>query len=121
GSAAPLVLVVLMAVWAGATLVGTAAGMRRWFADARVAAVVERAGRLRTGEVRGALELGNALPRGVSAALAGHAAETTARALRGLDARTLSGDLGGRVTRWSRRGLGLLTVAVLLVVGLAVA
>src|SRR5690606_24225690 len=120
GSDVPVLVVTLMALWATGVVLTTRLGIVRWFGEVRVSRAIERAARLRAGEVRGALELARVLPQGVSANLAGHAAERAARDLGGYSAASLSGDLGDAVTLWARRGVAFLTGAALLVVGLGV-
>ena len=96
-------------------------GAMRWLEEAPLSEAIERAAGLRSGVVRGTLELSREMPPGVSSALAARAAE---RAVAGLSERSpavLSGTLGASLDVWTRRGLTAFSVVAVLAVGLAVA
>ncbi len=103
GSAAPLVLDLVALAAAGAVVLGTRVALGRRLAEAPLAFAMEAAAGLRPGVVRGALELGRAVPGGVSPALVEHAAVQAAEALAAPPA-ALAGSLGAMVGRWLRRG-----------------
>lgn len=114
GSDVPLVLDgVALALFGGAFHL-VRRGTDRWFADAPLSASVERAAGVEHGLVRGSLELARTVPAGVSSSLVEHAAKRTLSRLAG-GSSVLSGPLGSRVGRWTRRGSVALTlIAVLL-------
>lgn len=106
GSDAPLVLDLGILGLAGLLVLGVRAGARRWFGEAPLSDAMESAAGLRSGTVRGALELNRSLPDGVSAALVARATDEAARALE-RPASELAGTLGRLVSRWIRRGAGV--------------
>lgn len=81
GSDVPAVLdgLILFTVLAGWWAVGAVA--RRWLKEAELAGAMEEAAGLASGTVRGSLELAREFPVGVSARLAGRAAEGTVERL----------------------------------------
>jgi hypothetical protein len=120
GSNVPAVLDGLALLWIASAVVVFRVRTRTWFGEAPLSAAIERAAGLRSGSVRGPLELARTLPRGVSPSLAARAAERTVADLQGLPTMALTGDLGERVTTWTRRGLGLLSGLGFVLVVLAV-
>jgi hypothetical protein len=121
GSDVPALLdaVIVLSFAVGFLLVRAA--VRRAFAEAPLASSMERAVGLPSGILKGALELSRATPRGVSESLAERAVSGAVRGLEGRDAHDLSGSLGERVARWSRRGRGAASGAILVLVALTVA
>ncbi|MDZ7779412.1 MAG: hypothetical protein U5R14_05645 [Gemmatimonadota bacterium] len=118
GSVGPLVLDVAIVLW----LLGGAYAFRRvvdrWLREDRLAHAIERAASLPAGEVRGTLELGRAMPEGVSPRLAARATERAEEGLRSFGTSELSGSLGRDVNLWIRRGWGGLFGATLVLVAL---
>jgi hypothetical protein len=105
-SAAPLVLVGIVAV---AVVALVAVLLRRWVAsltEATVAAAAERRRGLPDGSLRGVMELGRGLPAGVSAALFHRTEREVTKRLEGASPAELAGDLGERV-----RGRGMAALA----------
>lgn len=120
GSNVPVVLDGLALLWVTSGLLLFRRRARAWFGEAPLSAAIEAAAGLRSGSVRGPLELARDLPAGVSLSLATRAAERTVADLQGLPTMALTGDLGERVTTWTRRGLGVLGVLGFVLVALAV-
>jgi len=92
-----------------------------WFAEAPLSSAIETAAGLRPGVVRGSIELARSLPDGVSAALAGRAAERTVADLGDRVPKELAGGLGETVSLWTKRGLGVFGTIAIVLIGLAVA
>ena len=120
GSVLPLVLDLGLVAWLGLGAFAAHRLVDRWLAEDRLAGSIERAALLRTGEVRGPLELARGLPEGVSSALAERASERAAARLHGRPDRELAGEMGLSVALWTRRGWGALLGATLVLVMLAV-
>ncbi len=120
GSAGPLVLDLLLLVAVIATLATARRHAARWFAEAPLSRAIERATGVRSGVVRGSLELSRATPPGVSEVLVARAAERTLEELNRPPGE-LAGDLGTSVRTWMRRGSGLLAVVAVVLTVLAVA
>lgn len=78
-------------------------------AERRVTAAMDASSALPSGSVQGALELGRALPPGVSGSLAAAAERSVAGHLGG-ESRRLAGTLEDRLLRWLRRGGGVLAL-----------
>ena len=121
GSDVPALLDALLIVTAGGAYYLYRRLAQRWFAVTPLAGVVERAAGLRPGVVRGSMELAKDLPQGVSAALANQAAARAVADLERHGSPELSGELGIRMSLWTRRGLGALVPLAVLVIGIAVA
>ncbi len=119
GSDVPLFLDLTFVAIGSVVAVLVVRGMARWFAEAPVALAIERSAGLRTGMVRGSLEVGRTVPFGTSASLAGRAASDALSGMTG-SVSELSGDLGRTVEMWTRRGMGTLTALTFVLVGLAV-
>ena len=116
GSAVPLVIDVLILACLGLGIWLFRRGVTRWFEDGRIAGSIEGALSLARGEVRGPLELSDAMPEGVSAALAERASAQAVARIGSRPDPELAGDVGRRVTSWGRRGSGVLVATVLVVV-----
>lgn len=78
---------------------------RTWLSEPGVASAMERAAGVRTGVLRGSLELERSMPAGVSGSLAQRAAIGVLRELEGRDDQELAGGLGETVVGWTRRGV----------------
>ena len=115
GSDVPAIPDLVGAVGIIASFVVVRSLSRRWLTERRVAASMERATGVRSGIIRGALELTRATPPGVSGSLSQRAVLGVVRDLDGRDEDDLSGDLGTQVGRWSRRGLVAVGCMVVLV------
>ena len=121
GSDVPAALDLMALLAALAAFLGVGALSRRWLTEERVAGAMEEAAGVRSGVLRGSLELIRETPRGVSRSLAQRAVVGVLRDLEGRDQEDLSGALGTVVTVWTRRGLGAAGVATLLLLGLTAA
>ncbi len=95
--------------------------MRYLFAEDPLAVVMERAAGLRSGVLRGSMELGRELPGGVSQVLANEAASRVLTRLGKYSSGGLTGELGKRIQLWTRRGSAALVASTLLLVILGVA
>ncbi len=106
GSNVPAIVDGLVVLWllagAGLYVVGSA----RWFGEVPLARANEGAAGLRSGVLRGSLELSRGVPRGVSDSLASRAVLRTALDLEGRGEADLAGELGEQVSLWTRRGMG---------------
>jgi hypothetical protein len=110
-SAAPLVLVAIMAAAVVALVVVL---LRRWvnsLTEATVAAAAERRRGLPEGSLRGVMELGRGLPAGVSASLFHRTEREVTKRLEGASPAELAGDVGERVRG---RGMAVLAAAGML-------
>lgn len=103
-------------LWVAATLAGAGVLMvswRRWLAhldEATVVAAAERRGGMPEGSLRGVLELGRELPRGVSPSLFQRAEAEMAQRIGGTASAELTGDLGQAARRRWQRLLALAAV-----------
>jgi hypothetical protein len=120
GSNVPAAVDALIVLLVLAAVVIFARGSALWFGDVPLSRSIERAAGIRSGIVRGTLELSRGIPRGVSETLATRAVLRTVMDLDGRREADLAGELGERVGRWNRRGLGFATVFAVTLVGLAV-
>lgn len=94
--------------------------MRYLFSDDPLAVVMEQAAGLRSGILKGSIELSRELPRGVSQVLAN---EASLRVLSGLEKCTLTGltgELGKQIRLWTNRGSKVLMGLILLLVILGI-
>lgn len=104
GSDVPFVLDLTALALASAALLVFRRVSRIRLSEPRVASTMERAAGVRTGVLRGSLELQRSMPAGVSGSLAQRAAIGVLRDLEGRDDRELAGGLGRTLTGWMRRG-----------------
>ncbi|HZD05761.1 MAG TPA: hypothetical protein VE173_12615, partial [Longimicrobiales bacterium] len=119
GTPGPLLLDAGLLLLAGAGVWGLRHLGRRWLWERRVAGSMEKAAGLGGGTVAGTLEMGRAVPPGVSESLAALAERGVARRL-DLPRDRLSGPLGADARRWSRRGWRTLAVVGPLVIAAGV-
>jgi hypothetical protein len=120
GSDVPLLVDVLIALWIVGALALHGRSMRRWFHEVPLSHSIEGAVGLRRGIVRGTLELGRAVPAGVSSTLATRAVLRTVMDLEGRNQAELAGELGSRVALWTRRGLGFAAMFAVVLTAVAV-
>lgn len=118
GSDVPAILDLIGVLGLLAAFIGFGALSRLWLTETRVAAAMERSTGVRSGVLRGALELTRATPAGVSAALSQRAILGVLRDLEGRSDDDLSGSLGAEVARWTKRGFIALGSTAVLVGGL---
>lgn len=120
GSDVPAVVDALIVLWVVLGVVLFRRGATRWFGEAPLADSIERAAGLRSGVLRGTLELSRDVPRGVSPTLATRAVLRTVIDLEGRQKADLSGELGARVTLWTRRGMGFAGALAVTLIALAI-
>ena len=121
GSRVPALLDMLVLIGFAGSWLGYYLIMRYVLADEPLAVVMERAAGLRSGVLRGSIELGRELPGGVSRLLANEAASRVLGTLGKFSSGGLTGDLGKQIQFWTRRGLNTLMALTLLLVILGVA
>ena len=121
GSEGPVLFDALILGWIGGSVWLYRKRAEGWFAEAPLARSIENASGLKPGMLKGSLELSRSLPAGVSSTLVGRAAERVSEGLGSMDPGSLAGELGDAVSLWTRRGLGVLTALVVVLVGLAIA
>lgn len=121
GSNIPAIVDALIVVWVLCGVVLHRRGSARSFEEAPLAQSMERAVGLKPGILRGSLELSRSVPEGVSSTLANRAVLRTVMDLEGHQRSALAGELGGRVTRWTRRGLGFAAALAVTLTALFVA
>ena len=117
GTAAPLVLDLILIGVVGAMVWMDRRFRSRWLSEARLTGSMEEAAGLRWGTVRGSLEVARSLPSGVSRSLAERAERDVVRDL-DLPEEKLAGQVGEAAGLWTRRavrGLVLTTPLLLLV------
>ena len=105
GSDGPAALDTVLLLCLGAAAWLLRRGLAKWFAEPPLTESIEGAVGVRSGRVRGSLELARALPEGVSSTLADLAVRRTIGHL-GRPPDELAGELGERVDLWTRRGMG---------------
>jgi hypothetical protein len=120
GSNTPAVLDLTFLLLVGAGIGALRGATRRRFHEVPLTSAMERASGMRTGVLRGALELSRATPVGASTSLVGRAVAGVLEDLGGRQADVLAGTLGQGVDLWIRRGraaaVGLTLLLVVLVV-----
>jgi len=121
GSDVPAILDALLLLGVSVALFVYRGRVPRWFGEAPLSEAIEQSAGLRAGVVRGSLELSRVIPPGVSAALAGRAAERTVQDMGDRGPADLAGRLGDVVALWTTRGLGALAVFSVVAIGLSVA
>ena len=121
GSRVPALLDMLVLIGFAGSCLGYYLIMRYVLADKPLAVVMERAAGLRSGVLRGSLELGRELPGGVSRLLANEAASRVLGTLGTFSSGGLTGKLGKQIQFRARRGLNTLMALTLLLVILGVA
>jgi len=121
GSNVPAFLDALIVAWVILGALAHRSGAHRWFGEQQLSRAMERSAGLQAGVVRGSLELGRAVPAGVSSALVDRAMARTVAGLDGRGEEELSGELGRAVALWTRRGLIAATLATVGLVALGVA
>lgn len=121
GSNTPALLDLAFLVLVGSLIGWFRAMARRRFDEVPLASAMERASGMRTGVLRGALELSRATPQGVSTSLVGRAVSAVLDDLEGRQTDALAGTLGEGVDLWIRRGRAAAIGLTVLVVILSVA
>ncbi len=116
GSLVPLLLDALLVASLGGVILWVRGLGRETLQDQPLAVAMEDSAQLRRGTVLGSIELERTLPPGTSEELAREAAREAASGLVGHEASALSGSLGTRFQRASRRGLAALGVLIPLLV-----